>query len=73
MSSIFLSHSHYDKEFVRRINVDLRKAGIRTWFDEAEIFVGDSLLGKVETAIDEMEYFGVVISPSSVNSEWVVQ
>jgi TIR domain-containing protein len=71
MSSIFLSHNHRDKSFVRRLGHDLSSNGIRVWVDEAEILVGDSLIQKVESAIDEMEYLGVVLSPNSIESEWV--
>ncbi len=69
--SIFLSHNHKDKEFVRKLGGDLAQDGIRVWIDEAEILVGDSLLYKVETAIEEMEYLGVILSKHSLQSEWV--
>ena len=73
MASVFLSHNHKDKEFVRKLNADLQKRGIKTWFDEAEILVGDSLMVKIQTAIDEMDYLAVVISSSSVKSQWVTE
>lgn len=71
MSSIFLSHSHKDKPFVRRLSERLEAHGIRTWIDEAEIGVGDSLISKIESAIREFTYLGVILSPSSASSEWV--
>jgi tellurite resistance protein len=71
MSSIFLSHSHADKPFVRKLAADLRRAGARAWVDEAEMQVGDSLIEKIREGIDEMEYVGAVLSPSSVASQWV--
>src|SRR5689334_1556482 len=71
MSSIFLSHNHKDKPFVRRLSEKLQSHGIRTWVDEAEMQVGDSLLTKIESAIKDFTYLGVVLSPSSISSEWV--
>lgn len=71
MSSIFLSHSHADRAFVRRLADDLRGAGARVWVDEAEIQIGDSLIEKIRQGIDEMEYVGAVLSPSSIESKWV--
>jgi hypothetical protein len=71
MSSIFLSHSSRDKRFARRLARDLQAHGVRVWIDEAEMLVGDSLVKKLEEAIREMEYLGVLLSPNSVNSEWV--
>ncbi len=46
---IFLSHSHADKPFVRRLKEALHKRGVEDiWVDEAEIMVGDSLVQKIE-------------------------
>ena len=71
MSSIFLSHNRRDKPFVRKLSERLQAHGIRTWVDEAEMRLGDSLVSKIETAIREFKYLGVVLSPNSVSSEWV--
>jgi TIR domain-containing protein len=70
-ASIFLSHNWEDKEFVRRLADDLRRAGITVWVDEAEIKLGDSIIGKIEEGILGSEYLGVILSPSSVASKWV--
>jgi hypothetical protein len=70
MPSVFISHNHEDKHFVRRLGADLAAAGVRPWIDEAEINVGESLVDKVSRAIDEMDYFAVVLSPRSVGSAW---
>ena len=56
--SIFLSHNRVDKPFVRRVNQELKKIGIRTWMDEAEILPGDSLPDKIAIALREMDYLG---------------
>ena len=69
--SIFLSHNHADKLFVRRLARSLESAGVTTWVDEAVMLVGDSLFEKIEHAIAAMEYLGVILSPDSVESEWV--
>src|SRR5262245_15458569 len=71
MSSIFLSHTHADKPFVRRLAQDLQAAGVRVWLDEAEMMIGDSLIEKIREGIDKMEYVGVVLSQDSVKSRWV--
>ena len=69
--TIFLAHSSQDKFFVRRLAEELRKNGVNIWIDEAEIKVGDSLTEKIGKAIKETDYFGVVLSHNSINSEWV--
>lgn len=70
-SSIFLSHNSADKAFVRRLAKDLENQGVRFWLDEAEIKVGESLIEKIRTGIDRVEYVAVVLSPDSVASTWV--
>lgn len=71
--SIFLSHNSADKPFTRRLAHRLHKAGVRVWLDEAELRVGDSLIAKLSSAIQEMDYVGAVISRTSVTSHWVEQ
>jgi hypothetical protein len=71
MPSIFLSHNHNDKPFVRRLANDLTAKGIKVWIDEAEIKIGDSLIRKISSGIYEMDFLGVVLSPDSVQSRWV--
>lgn len=71
MSSIFLSHSHHDKEFTRKLGSGLRRAGHIVWIDEADIDVGDSLIEEISRRIDSVDYVVAIISKASVNSEWV--
>lgn len=71
LPSIFLSHNHADKPFVRRLAADLDNQGIPYWLDEAEIKVGESLIEKIRDGIDRMDYVAVVLSPDSVASPWV--
>jgi len=69
--SIFLSHNSKDKPFVRKLALDLEAHGIKCWIDEAEIKVGESLIEKIRSGIDTMDYLAVILSPNSVSSPWV--
>jgi len=69
--SVFLSHTHADKPFVRRLAVDLDNQGIPYWLDEAEIKVGESLIEKIRAGIHKVDFVAVVLSPNSVASPWV--
>ena len=71
MPGVFLAHSSRDKWFVRWLASKFEDYGIRYWLDEAELRVGDSLIGRIGEAIDECDFCAVVLSPSSVESEWV--
>jgi hypothetical protein len=50
---------------------DLKDGDIPVWFDEAELEPGDSIIQKIEAAIDRMDYLIVILSPASVSSGWV--
>lgn len=69
--SVFLSHNHADKPFVRRLAADLGNQGIPYWLDEAEIKIGESLIEKIRAGIDKVDFVAVVLSPNSVASPWV--
>lgn len=71
MSKIFLSHTSTDKPFVRKLAGDLRRYGHTVWIDEAEINIGDSLIGKIRKGLDEVDFVAVVLSKASVKSQWV--
>ncbi len=71
MPSVFMSHSCVDKPFARRLSGDLGALGAQVWLDEAEIGIGDSLIDKIESAIDGVDFLAVILSPDSVASSWV--
>jgi len=69
---VFISHSSVDKEFVQRLATDLRtRKGIDAWFDQWEINPGDRIPERLEEGLSEAEVLTLVLSPDSVNSEWV--
>ncbi len=67
---IFISYSHKDKEFVNKFAAHLIKNNARVWIDTWELNVGDSIVSKVQKAIQESSALLVVLSKSSVDSEW---
>jgi predicted nucleotide-binding protein len=68
---VFISHSHHDKAFVRSLAKKLLVHNIDVWYDDWELRFGDSLISKIRQGIDEVDFLLAVISPSSVNSQWV--
>jgi TIR domain len=73
MASVFLSHAHEDKKFVRKLAADLRASGHDIWIDEAEIQIGDSLINKIREGLDQVDFIAAVISDASIESPWVQQ
>ena len=72
ITSVFLSHNHADKPFVRKLARDLEGHNVKCWLDEAEMKIGDSLIQKIRDGIDNVEYFAVILSPNSISAPWVV-
>ena len=69
---VFVSHSSVDKKFVKRLATDLRtRKGIDAWWDRWEINPGSSIPERLEEGLSEAEVFILVLSPDSVNSQWV--
>lgn len=67
---IFISYSHQDKDFVDKLasQLVLRKQYI--WLDRWELKVGDSIIGKIQSAIKTASALIVVLSKASVGSSW---
>jgi hypothetical protein len=71
MSSVFLSHNSKDKPWVRILAERLIADEVIVWLDEAEINIGDSLIEKISTGIQDMRFVAAIISKNSVESSWV--
>lgn len=68
---LFLSYASQDKDFAARLSSALRRAGASVWMDQFELQVGDSISEQVTKAISASDFLVVLLSPSSVNSQWV--
>lgn len=67
---IFISYSHHDKEFVDRLAAQLVRRNVNIWLDRWELSVGDSLIDKIQDAVDGASALLVILSKASVASEW---
>lgn len=67
----FISYNHADLEFAGWLASELILHRIAVWFDQWEMRVGDSLRQKVERGIETSGYLIIVLSPDSVQSDWV--
>ena len=67
---VFISYSHVDKEKVEKIAAHLIKQRASVWIDSWELNVGDSILNNVQEAIEKSGALLIMLSKSSVKSEW---
>ncbi len=68
---VFISHSSNDKKFVRTLKRDLQENGVDTFLDEDTLEIGDSLKERLDMELDKCSHFMIILTPSSVNSNWV--
>lgn len=69
--SCFISYSHSDAEFARRIYNDLQMSGIRCWLDEHALLPGDDIYAEVDKGIRLWDKVLLCCSRSSLDSWWV--
>ena len=67
---VFISYSHADADFVTILAANLVKRNAHVWVDIWELNVGDSILNKVQQAIQDSSALLVILSKASVASEW---
>ena len=71
LPSVFLSHSSEDKAFVQKLFDRLIESEVKVWLDERELNIGDSLTRSIGPAINDYDFFAIVLSKHSIASEWV--
>ena len=68
---VFISHAFEDKEaVVRPLAIALQAKGVRVWYDEFEMKIGDSLRRKIDQGLANSRFGIVVISRSFVKKGW---
>lgn len=68
---VFLSHSHDDKDFVKKLNEELEKNNIRTWYDDKDMDIGDILSVAISEGIKQSWCFLIVVSQNALKSGWI--
>src|SRR5258706_4375618 len=68
---VFLSHSSKDKPVVRLLAEQLKKDGVRVWFDEWEIEPGHLVGLSIEKGLQDSRVLVLVMSDDAFGSAWV--
>lgn len=69
-ASIFISYSHDDKDLALALYEGLKARGHRVWIDTRELRVGDSLIERISTAIQDIDFFLALVSRAAATSSW---
>src|SRR5690242_15887224 len=70
---IFLSHSHLDNDFCQRVVEHIKRSlpDADIFYDERTIIGGDPWMRRLQHEVIARPIFIVILSPNSVESEWV--
>ena len=69
--SCFISYSTKDEDFAQRLHSRMHEKGLRVWYSPKDIKGGQKLHEQIDQAIRGYEKLLLVLSPNSMNSEWV--
>lgn len=68
---VFISHASEDKEnIVRPLAQALVAHGLKVWYDEFELKIGDSLRRKIDRGLAKSRFGIVVLSPAFIKKGW---
>ena len=71
MWDVFISHAWEDKDtVVRPLAGALLKAGLKIWYDEFTLKLGDSLRRSINCGLAKSKYGIVILSPHFFDKEW---
>jgi hypothetical protein len=69
--SCFISYSSHDQAFADRLYADLQNNNVRCWFAPEHMKIGARLRPTIDEAIRVYDKLLLVLSESSINSQWV--
>jgi hypothetical protein len=69
--SCFISYSHADQSFARRLHDQLQARGIRCWLDEHQMLPGDDIYEQVDRGIRLWDKVLLCASEHSLKGWWV--
>ena len=69
MANIFVSYSHKDIEFAKRLTADLQKSGLNFWVDWESMPAAVDRWREIEKSIEEADVCLFLISPDSAKSK----
>lgn len=69
--SCFISYSHADRTFARRLHAQLQDRGIRCWLDEHDMLPGDDIHKGIQDGIRLWDKVLLCCSEASLGSWWV--
>ena len=70
-TTVFISYSRTDSDFVDRLEADLKARGFGTWVDRLNLEPGEEWPDVIQRKVEECSAMVVVLSQQAVESPWV--
>ena len=67
---VFISYNHADRDFAESLAINLVHAKKNVWIDKWELNAGDSLISRIENALEGADAILTILSMNSIESEW---
>jgi hypothetical protein len=69
--SCFISYSHKDEDFAKRLYADLQANNVRCWLASKDMKIGDKIRPTIDESIRIHDKLLLILSEHSVQSDWV--
>lgn len=67
---LFLSHATENKDFVEPLASALTERGVRVWYDDTEIRIGDSIRASIDLGLSRSRFGAVILSKAFFEKRW---
>jgi hypothetical protein len=71
MARVFVSYRSGEVDSARQLAADVQARGHAVWLDEWEISVGDSVIEKIDSGLEAIEFLILCYSGAGVHSPWM--
>ena len=69
--SCFISYSHKNDEFAKRLHSRMREEGLRVWFAPEDLKIGEKIRPGIDEAIRIYDKLLLILTEQSIESKWV--
>lgn len=67
---VFISYSYEDKELVNELYEKLKEKGLKIWYDNSELSIGDNLRENINIGLTNCKFGVVILSETFINKSW---
>ena len=71
--SCFISYSHKDEAFAKKLHADLQQEGVQCWYAPEDLKIGDKFRHTFDASVLAHHKLLLILSEHSITSDWVEQ